>query len=395
MALVNYILGDCPGCKARRAFGNVDVYGEYVYRGCKRCRYSERVSLPPLKKKVLYLDQFFLSHAFRGGDARFVAAADRIARLASLQLLVVPFSSIHEDETHQWEKRNELFKFIKATARGHEFEPAYEVEQTQIVTSFQKWLAGKPAEYSLASADAVKGDIHHWESYIRIEVGRYRGDVELIRDLKKQSTEGLVDLFEGWRKLQTPFEEDLQAEYQVAGKAYMDFYLEFMLRVAGGDYMAMFDAPIISQVVQMMLHVIPEDVSPEHKLRKCAEFFGSDHFKELPYQWLHAHMLATLKLLVKHGAYANRDRALQKLSGLFYDVKHIATYSPYVDAFVMDQPMADLVSRPTVHLEKRYGTKVFSLNNWDGFLAWLDLVEVEMSAEHIEGLRLAYPTMLD
>lgn len=95
---------------------------------------------------------------------------------------------------------------------------------------------------------------------------------------------------------------------------------------------------------------------------------------------------------MKNGVYTNRERALQKLSGLFYDVKHISTYAPYVDAFVMDQPMADLVSRPTVRLEERYGAKVFSLNNWDDFLAWLDQLEGAMSAAHREGLRLAYPT---
>lgn len=388
MALVTYILGNCSGCKAQNTFGNVDVCGDYVYRGCQRCRYREHVALPPLRKKVIYLDQFFFSRAFRG-DEKFIAAAERIARLASLQLLVAPFSSVHEDETHQWEKRADLFKFIKATARGHKFEAAYEVEQTQIVQSFQCWLAGKPAESTINPSDAVDQDVHRWDSYLRIDVGRYMGEVELIRDLKKQSIEGLVNLFDGWRTLQSPFEEDLQAEYQVAGKA----YLEFALRVAGGDYMAMFDAPIISQVVQTMLRVIPEEATPEQKLRKCAKFLFSEHFRQLPCQWLNAHMLATLKLMVKNGAYTNRDRALEKLSGVFLDVKHIATYSPYVDAFVMDKHMADLVSRPTVRLEKRYATKVFSLNNWDDFLAWLDQLEGEMSAAHREGLWIAYPKL--
>lgn len=392
MALVTYVLGDCPGCKSQNTFGNVDVYGHYVFRGCKRCRYKENVALPPLRKKVVYLDQFFFSGAFRGGDARFIAAAERISRLASLQLLVAPFSSIHEDETHQWEKRLELFEFIKATARGHEFEAAYGVEQTQLVKAFKAWLAGGPTDYELKPRDALRDDHNKWDSYLRIDVGRYLGDIELIRDLKRQSVEGLVSLFDGWRQLHSSFEEDVAAEHQAAGKSYMDFYLEFAVRVAGGDYMALFDAPIISQVVQTMLHLLPEDDAPELKLRKCAEFLFSDHFKAVPYQWLNAHMLATLKHLVKNGFYTNRDQALRKLNGFFYDVKHIATYAPYVDVFVMDQPMADLVSRPTVNLEGRFGTKVFSLGNWDEFLAWLDQLEAEMSAEHREGLRLAYPT---
>lgn len=391
MALVTYVLGNCPGCKSENTFGNVDVFGHYVYRGCKLCRYRENVHLPPVRKKVVYLDQFFFSGAFRGGDARFVAAAERITRLASLQLLVAPFSSIHEDETHQWDKRSELIEFIKATARGHEFEPSYEVERTQILRAFKAWTDGEPSAYRLSPDDALKDDIHQWESYLRIDVGRYLGDIELIRDLKRQSVEGLVNLFEGWRQLQTTFDDDLEAEHRAAGQAYMDFYLQFAMRIARGDYMAILDAPIISQVVQTMLHMLPEDDAPEVKLRRCSDFLASDHFRATPYQWINGHILATLKHLVKSGFYSNREQAIRKLSGFFYDVKHIATYAPYVDAFVMDQPMADLVSRPTVNLEGRFSTRVFSLQNWDAFLTWLDQLESGMSVEHRDGLAVAYP----
>lgn len=392
MALVSYVLGDCPGCKAQNTFGNVDVYGHYVYRGCMRCRYKEHIPLPPLQKKIVYLDQFFFSGAFRGGDARFAVAAERIHRLASLQLLVAPFSSIHEDETQQWERRHELFEFIKTTARGHEFKASHDVVKTQIIKAFKEWLAGKPVDYELESSDALSDDVNKWDSYLRIDVGRYFGDVELIRDLKKRSIEGLVNLFDSWRHVDSSFQEDVAAEQQVAGKSYMDAYIEFAMRVAAGDYMAMFDAPIISQVVQTLLHLAPEDDAPEIKLRKCAEFLFSDHFKETPYQWLNAHLLATLKHLVKNGFYTNRDQALRKLNGFFYDVMHIATYAPYVDVFVMDQPMADLVSRPTVNLERRFGIRVFSLRNWDEFLSWLDQLEGQMSDDHRRGFRLAYPS---
>lgn len=81
MAIVTYVLGDCPGCGRKDSFGNVDVFGgNHVYRGCKACNYKERIPLPKLKKKIVYLDQFFFSHAFRGQEPRFVDAANRIER---------------------------------------------------------------------------------------------------------------------------------------------------------------------------------------------------------------------------------------------------------------------------------------------------------------------------
>lgn len=395
MALVTYITGNCPGCGSQNCFGNVGVFSTHVSRGCSRCRHHERVPLPRLTKKVLYLDQFFFSHAFRGGNPRFLEAARRIERLASLQLLVVPYSSIHEDETHQWERHEELTKFIRAAARGNELVPAYDVEETQVIHSFRSWLDGGPPEHQLELDDALDGDVHDWENYFYIQVGRYMGDIDLIRDLKRQSVEGLVGLFDGWEKLTTTFEEDLQEEYTVSARGYTSAYFSYAARVMNGDLSALLDSPIASMVVEAMLRLIPRDIPPERWLPMCGEFFRSSHYKETPYHWISAHMFTTLKAMVKNdGAFSNRERALLRLNGFFYDVKHIATYTPYVDAIMVDQPMAELVARPTVALEARYGTRVFSRNKWDAFLAWLDDVETTgMTDEHRAALQAAYPTL--
>jgi hypothetical protein len=61
-------------------------------------------------------------------------------------------------------------------------------------------------------------------------------------------------------------------------------------------------------------------------------------------------------------------------------------------AFVMDQPMAELVAQQTVALEQRYAVKVFSLNNWDDLFLWLDGIEGQgMTDEHKRGLEAADP----
>lgn len=52
---------------------------------------------------------------------------------------------------------------------------------------------------------------------------------------------------------------------------------------------------------------------------------------------------------------------------------------------------AALVTDHRLALEARFGVKVFSLNNWDEFLAWLDALEAGMSQEHQDGLAAAYP----
>lgn len=144
-------------------------------------------------------------------------------------------------------------------------------------------------------------------------------------------------------------------------------------------------------VVQSLLGFFAEGVPIEEQLKRIVEYFKSSHFSEIPRQWLSARIMATLKDMVKEGAYANRNKVLEKLHGFFLDVEHIATYAPYCDAFIMDKAMASLVSDGRVGLERRYGVKVFSLNNWDQFIEWLDVLESGMSEEHRAGLAAAYP----
>lgn len=394
--LVNQILGDCPGCGGKGKFGNVSVRGDHVLRGCMSCKYRTTIWLPETRKKILYLDQFFFSNAFKERDARFTNAAQRIRSISALQLLAVPFSSIHEDETHQWrgydgKNKEDLMEFIKATSRGHEFEPSYEVEQIQIVRAFEGYLKGNHPTFELHQKDAVPSDIHDWDDYFRIEVGRYINDIELMRDLKRQGVQMLVDAFPAWRQSANTYDQDVSLELREAGKNYFDAYLRYAARIATGDYAALLDSPIMAMVIQRLLPCLPENSVSEESLKKIVAFFQSEHFSDIPYQWLSARIFATLKDMVKRGAYTNHENARQRLSGFFQDTKHVAIYGPYCDAFVMDQAMAALVADPRIALEERYGVRVFSLNNWDEFLAWLDALESDMSEEHRAGLVSAYP----
>jgi len=91
---------------------------------------------------VLYLDQFFLSNAFKKRDVRFRSAAQLIEEKAKRQLLLTPYSSTHEDETYQWrgyagKSRDDLMEFIKAASGGHEFKPKYKIETDQIAMEQQ------------------------------------------------------------------------------------------------------------------------------------------------------------------------------------------------------------------------------------------------------------------
>jgi len=391
--MVTQIIGDCPSCGGLSTYGNVDIHDHYVLRGCRSCRYSIQLPLPPIRKAILYLDQCFFSGAFRDREARFAKPAKRIQELAAQQLLLVPYSSAHEDESHQWEHRTELMKFIKATSRGQHFEPTYYVERVQVLKAFEAWRKGNTTVYNLEERDVLLGDVHSWESYFRIEVGKYLGNIEQIRDNKRASLEGLLDLFEDWRRSTSTFEEDLVLELTSFGRIYFQPYWTYLGRMVKGDFAALLDSPIEYQIFQDLLQMLPKELSPDQALRRCFEFFSSENFAKVPYASIEARAFAQLKSMVRDGAYPNRKKAAVRLNGWFYDLKHIATYAPYCQGIVMDKPMAELMKHPKVALEATYGVKVFSLNNLDELSGWLDALEARMSDEHKEGLAWAYPTV--
>jgi hypothetical protein len=392
MAIVTHVVGDCPGCGEKKSFGNVMIpQGRYLLRGCKKCRFTEEIHLPPVRKKVVYLDQFILSGALRGGDERFVQAVERVTQVCALQLLIAPYSSVHVEEAHQWKDHEPLMRFIKKSARGSEFKNALEVESSQIYNAFFSFLKNESSEYFLKQSDAIQGDINAWDDYLYLNVGKYLGDIDEIRRLKSLAVSLLVETFDVWQDSQTSFQQDHDLELRDAGRPYLQSYLDLVRRLANEDYDALMDAPAISTVVEVMMNQLPEEIPFWDRIGICQRFFDSEHFAQVPTIDLSVKMFATLKSMVKRGAYANRESALRRLSGVFYDIKHISTYAPYCDAFFMDNAMAELVKQPTVALEERYGTKVFSANNLNDFLVWLDELEADIDEEHLSSLKAAYP----
>ena len=99
--ILNRVIGSCPTCGTQNSFGNVLVSKNILTRGCTACGKISRLFLPRITKSMLYLDQFFFSHAFRNSSSDYSAAISLISQLAHQQLIVVPFSPTHKTETNR------------------------------------------------------------------------------------------------------------------------------------------------------------------------------------------------------------------------------------------------------------------------------------------------------
>jgi transcription elongation factor Elf1 len=384
------IIGKCPGCKRENSFGNVNIHDNILLRGCSNCNYSIQIPLPELSKKIIYLDQFFLSHAFRSQLKSFVEAKEIIAELAHEQLLVCPYSPIHRMETLQWRHSDQerLLEFIKSTSRGNEFNIPYNIRSHQYVYSFRMFLNNDNDGVMINRQNAFLRDINNWEDYFWIDVTRHPIDTEKARKSKEDSVRKLLALFHEWRTQNTTFEQDQKFELIDGAKTLLQIYDEVTERLANDDFTVLFNKPEGAGLIEDLLLFDEDTLDIKNRSKRVIQFLNSKYYYEIPCEYISSGLFAALKQRVKKGHYLNEEKAKKKLSGVFYDIEFISIYTPYCDAMFIDNPMFDLVNEPKLSLTKKFNTSFFARKNWGEFLDYLTKIKEQKTPEIEWGLKL-------
>ncbi|MFO1204664.1 MAG: hypothetical protein U1E63_02810 [Burkholderiales bacterium] len=387
------VIGDCPACGRSDGYGNVSVSGGMLLRGCVWCRHVDHVRLPQLNKKILYLDQFFYSHAFRAANPAFMEAKDKIEQLAYKQLLVAPYCDIHEDETHLWrpENREQLWKFIKQTSAGHHFWPEYHVKEHQLFRAFEAFLRGDDPVQSIERDDALPDDLNQWDDYLWIDVSLFQPDAAAIRSRKNASASALLDRFPEWASTPSTFQQDVRIELGCGARSYLDLYADYIKRMIWGDMAAMLASPVDSQIVETLMHYDSEHLTPSLRMQRIQAFFASDHYANVPVDRIASEFFGLLRHMLRQGAFSSRAKAEKHFKGFFYDVRFISTYAPYCDAMVVDTLMHRWATDPLIDLPARFGTRFFSRRNWREFLVYLDDIQRGLDPELERALQLVHP----
>ena len=346
------------------------------------------------RKSILYLDQNFLSSVHRGGIENEWATAlmAKVTRVLDLQLLAIPYSSTHIDESDlNGPYRDALVKFIQGVSRGHQCEPYYRVEETQILKAFQRFLDGDPAAYQKEERDALCPSVHDWDGDYSISVFSAARDADRRSMFKQRATDELIQVLPQWARKGRTFEEDMSLEISDAARLLIDSYADKAARLMIGDFSALTNAPIRASVGEgLWLVVQARKVDP----KVIGAFLQSQHFAEVPRVQLSARLFSAYKQrlrLAKTPPDPTSKKTREKLSGFLYDIQHAATYAPYCDGYFTDNAMAKLMKDKRVRVEADFGCKVFSVDSKDDFLAWLEALESQMTPEHAEDLSWAYP----
>lgn len=380
--------------------GTLFITNNVHTRRCGSCLRVEREHLPPLNKKLVYLDQMVLSgiakeldpdwrEKTRRGDSSWGEVFDRLDRLKKLQLIVCPESPIHEMES-SFDDRYEpvLRRLYEHLASGVSFRFPHEVLMLQMAEAFEAWSSHRDPDWTrITRQDVVHGRLDRWSDRMRVSVnmGHWPGQIESRRRSRARGHRELGEIWAQWMaEDDISFEEHFQTERRaLAGEALESFanHLERWHQAATAtDDMGNPQLPgsLVLLVAWVLGELEKRGVPQEARVEAAARFLYSEGALYAPQN----HLTALLYSGLAWRAASGQKRVPSR--GTPNDIDFISAYLPYCDAMFIDKEFDLLLSQPPAAPKVRdYPARIFSIRSRDDFLAYLVGVEAEADPAHV------------
>lgn len=398
----------CPRC-GEVQLGTLSVRDNVHARRCRNCFHHEEKRLPPLAKKLIYLDQMVLSEIAkkldpvwreekRHTDDFWLEAFYRLERLVKLQLIVCPDSPIHEVESSFLEPyESALRRLYKHLASGVILRFHHEVLMVQLHEAFDAWLADRDPDWGrVTREDVVRGRLDRWSDrlLLTVNMGHLPGEIENRRESRERAHEAFEELWERRAsQSQRSFEDLIQEERRgVAEQALRSFMVhdQRWRAVTTGQedvsHLMQLGPGWPVQLVSWLKRRLGErGVPPQDQLRRVAEFLYSEQALSAPENHLGALLHASLAWRAAHGQKSVPGR------GTPNDIKFIAAYLPYCDAMFIDNEFAQLLREgPLAKTVSGFPVRIFSARSRDDFLAYLTELEEDADPAHVGLVRRTY-----
>jgi hypothetical protein len=394
----------CPSCGGAE-FGTLAVSNRRVDRKCRGCSHLAYEQLPGLAKRVIYLDQMVYSNMAKALDPVWAATRgpqdpywqdlfDALDRAFKLQLIVCPYSTIHEKESALSAQPGMLQRIYEHLSGGVSFEYPTRVHLIQWAHGFGRVLRRLPPDYEVISRSSMlHGDPDTWTPQISINVNfpEMGVDAEAQRGVLTRSHAALLEWQRRWQEEDRDF--DYWYRFERSGMPYtvMSLYrdhIELIHKVSTGA------APFSEDVWNPRLEVetVPSlsRVAEELGLHGAAAtnaalaFLASETGMDAPANDISALLMAAL---------ARKARSGQKRSptrGMWNDITAIACFLPYSDAMFVDDECAGLLRDQPLRSRIRYGTRVFSNNTRNELIQWLRGLEDAAGGAHVRLVERVY-----
>lgn len=399
---------NCPKCKRAGSYGLLMVNPQSYTKRCRECWHSENYKLPPLNKKIIYLDQFVISNMMKTineklgkkekVDKIFLELFEELDKTVKLQLIICPDSMYHRDES--------LLSFYKALKRMYEhishgttFYDSGTIRRFQLDEDFKNFIANKISNWKtlLDIDDVLQGDRNEWQSkyLISVDFEIKQSEIDSFRAIRLAGHEGIKSIFNGWQqeksKSYSEFFKEIAASY---GTAVVNRYVNSLTQYFQGtmgvrelttEDMLSFTGEE-SVLISSLLRYLPDKTNDTENFKKIFSYLKSNRLGTIPFNEIYSAIWAAIAYQASRGG-----RTVPPNAGMFNDVEMIATLSPYCDAIFVDKDMYSLLNFGEVKkILSKYKTRIFSLTNKGDFFKYLGKIKNQTSKKHYQTIKNVY-----
>lgn len=365
---------------------------------CSRCGCSYTFSLLKIIKKIFYLDQNFLSNAYKNKSTDFSKRADRIHRLAKQQLIICPFSDAHDQEAHLFRECKQLLGYIRNISRNKRFYPATKIMEQQLINAYYSFLNNEPNKSELILSNAIAPCIHDWDNSFRFDMlysisdfmPQHAYETSKINFVNKIIGD---DVLPQWRKSQSSFANDFTLEVRDHAIFLIRGYYNSILSV---DIQTILESEEC-RIINTLLTLNAKEIDMNDRMNSVIAFLKSKHFENVPYINTAAGLWAQLKKEIKQRQFLTEQTKIDNINkqtrGLPADIEHLSVFAPYCDAIFTERRMARYLREWQNHeLCSLCGdnSRVFSIDNWSEFDLYLDEIEENATSDMKDELNIVF-----
>ena len=391
--------GDCPKCGGGE-YGTLSVSNNRHTRRCRACWYTATTELPPVQKKLIYVDQNALSNMAKELDPEWSARTrrqdpfwldlyDQLERLVKLQAIACPQSPIHEQEA-SYDDRVEgvLDRLCHHLSAGVTFDFPEEIRARQLWHAQEAYMRGEAPDWdAILPEDVTDGRLDEWTD--RMSIRANMGHLESAEERRARRDalgDTMARIWEAYQREGWSFQEAYEREVRGIADASVEAYRRDLERQADllsgkpiDDLMKLIPNSYSRLFTSTANRFGEAGLSEEDPKKQAVDFLYSEHALNTPQNQLGAMLFAALARRATNGQKRPPDR------GTPNDFDMISSYLPYCDAIFVDDEMAQILSEEPLASEvEKHGTKVFSTRTRAEFLEYLKGVEDSLPQDHVE-----------
>jgi len=364
----------------------VDVMGgeRVVFRCSNRvCFVTVHAELPPLKKKVIYLDTSIISSmakakAREDTDSPYLKLYEALRRATARNLIVCPGSTIVESEAEFSSLSDtivEMSRHLSDPGLHHELH----VKEMQLLRALERFLAGQPPELEVRPQwrDAFQSDPDVWHGTFNVMVNMHTPEefIAAARTAKTATLPQIEEMYRAYERDGFTFQHIVDVEERGFAEAVRingrNMYAARLAYTKGEtDNVHVWWSSTFDKIVAAIQY--RTNCSMEEALRTGIDFLVSPYSSKIPYAYISGRLQAQLAMLCRG------EKARLPDGGDDYDIEHMATFVPYVDLFVADKFFAGLANQSNLRIGDPFGTEIRSLRPSEirDFIDWLERLAV-------------------